>query len=155
MSKIILLDSRPLGLITNPRQNVEAESCKDWMQNLLAEGNRVLVPEIIDYEVRRELLRAAKWTGLAALDETKLRIGFLPLTTSAMQQAAAFWALARNTRRQTADNLALDTDMILAAQAATLDPAQWGLSGADVVIAPSNVGHLNRFANAQEWQDIS
>lgn len=72
-----------------------------------------------------------------------------------MLQAAALWALARQTRLPTADNLALDADMILAAQAATLNSGDWGLPGARVIIATSNVVHLARFAPAQEWQTIS
>lgn len=154
MSRIVLLDSRPLGLVTNPRQNAEAVACKNWMQGHLAKGNRVLVPEITDYELRRELLRASKSAGLLALDHTKVTLGYVPLTTAAMQQAAAFWAQARQMRLPTAPDLALDADVILAAQAATLDPATWGLPGAEVIIATSNVGHLSRFTSVREWQDV-
>ena len=155
MSLIVILDSRPLGLITNPRQNAEADACKVWMQGLLDRGNRVLVPEITDYELRRELLRADKAAGLLALDRTKITLGYVPITTAAMQQAAEFWAQARRMRLPTAPGLALDADVILAAQAATLDPNVWGLPDAGVVIATSNVGHLSRFTDAREWPDIA
>lgn len=152
--RIVLLDSRPLGLATNPRANPEATACKLWLQRLLQVNHLVLIPEITDYEVRRELLRAGKIGGLSNLDTLKSR-GYLPLTTAAMLQAAAFWAEARRQRLQTADNLALDADMILAAQAATLDPAAWAMPEAEVVIATSNVSHLARFTRAQEWQTIT
>lgn len=154
MSRIVILDSRPLGLITNPRQNAEADACKVWMQGLLDGGDRVLVPEITDYELRRELLRADKAAGLLALDRTKITLGYVPITTAAMQRAAEFWAQARRMRLPTAPDLALDAGMILAAQAATLNPEVWGLPDADVIIATSNVGHLSRFADAREWPDI-
>jgi len=72
---------------------------------------------------------------------------YLPLTTAAMRQAAAFWAEARNARRQTADDKALDGDVILAAQAVTLP-----VPGA--VIATTNVGHLGRYAPAEVWRNI-
>lgn len=124
MTKIVLLDSRPLGLVTNPKRGADADACKAWMQGLLAAGHRVLVPEIADYELRRELLRAGKIIGLRALDALQVSLGYLPITTAAMLQAAAFWAQARQTRLQTADNLILDADMSLAAQAATLAPAE-------------------------------
>ncbi len=52
---------------------------------------RVVVPEIADYEVRRELLRANKVKGVAQLDALARLIKYLPLTTSAMRQAAVFW----------------------------------------------------------------
>jgi len=48
----------------------------------------------------------------------------------------------------------LDADVILAAQAATLDPAAWGMAGARVVVATVNVGHLGRFVEARAWQAI-
>jgi predicted nucleic acid-binding protein len=110
-------------------------------------GSRVLVPEIADYEVRRELLRANKARGLARLDALADLLEYLPLTTAAMRQAAVFWAQARQQGRPTADDKALDGDVILAAQAMTL-------GAADVVIATTNVGHLSRFAPAALWPDI-
>ncbi|HWS84832.1 MAG TPA: hypothetical protein VN207_11310 [Ktedonobacteraceae bacterium] len=49
----------------------------------------------------------------------------------------------------TADNKALDGDVILAAQAAVL-----AAQGYEVVIATGNVNHLSRLANAREWRHI-
>ena len=83
-------------------------------------------------------------------DPLAARIGYLPLTTAAMRQAAEFWAQARQQGRPTADPHALDADVILAAQAATLDPGR-----DQVVIATMNVSHLAHFADAREWQGIS
>lgn len=153
--KIVLLDSHPLGLLTNPKAAPENVGCVAWLERLLAARHQFLVPEITDYELRRELLRANKAAGLKKLDDLKTAVGYLPITTDAMLQAAAFWAQARQTRLQTADNLTLDADMILAAQATTLNPASWLRPGAAVVIATSNVGHLARSAPAQEWSDIA
>ena len=107
----------------------------------------MLVPEVADYEVRRALLRANKARGLARLDALAALLEYLPLTTAAMRQAAVFWAQARQQGRPTADDKALDGDMILAAQAMTL-------GATDVVIATTNVGHLSRFAPAALWLDI-
>ncbi len=92
MSRIILLDAGPLGLVTNPRAATENHECNLWLQTQLRRGVRVLVPEIADYEVRRELLRAGKSRGLARLDALQQSIGYIPLTTDVMRQAAAFWA---------------------------------------------------------------
>lgn len=150
-----MLDSRPLGLVTNPKENAEATACKIWLQEMLVADNRVLVPEIADYEVRRELLRAGKAGGVRALDALKTTLGYVPITTAAMLQAAAFWAMARQSRMQTAPDLALDGDVVLAAQAATLDPAEWDMIGANVVIATANAAHLARFTAASEWAAIA
>jgi predicted nucleic acid-binding protein len=108
---------------------------------------RVLVPEIADYEVRRELLRANKAQGIAQLDALARLLEYLPITTVAMRRAAMFWAQARQLGQPTAGDKTLDADMILAAQAVTLGTP-------DVVIATTNVGHLARFAPAALWHEI-
>ena len=148
MSQVVLLDTGPLGLVTNPRRSPQSVACAQWLQTLVARSFRVLVPEIADYEVRRELLRAKKEKGLARLDALISRLDYLPITTATMRQAAVFWAQARQQGRPTADDKALDGDMILAAQAMTI-----GIT--DVVIATTNVGHLSRFAPAALWPDIT
>ena len=91
----ILLDAGPLGLITNPRPSPQAIACRQWLDDWLARGHLARVPEITDYELRRELLRARKTAGLRYLDDLAARIGYLPLTTATMRQAAAFWAYLR------------------------------------------------------------
>jgi predicted nucleic acid-binding protein len=118
---------------------------------LRSAGVAVRVPEIADYEVRRELLRAGKPKGLGRLDDLKQALGYLPLTTETMLLAAQFWADARNQGQPTAPDLALDADVILAAQAAVLER---GEDGANVVVATTNVGHLSRFVSAKRWEQI-
>ena len=147
---IVLLDSGPLGLVTNPSGTAESLRCKQWLVGLLGQGMRALVPEITDYEVRRELLQASRMRGLARLDQLKMTIGYVALTTETMLQAAEFWAQARRQGKPTAPDLALDGDVILAAQAVLLARQERD----SVVIATTNVGHLSRFAPAQHWQDI-
>jgi predicted nucleic acid-binding protein len=156
----VLLDAGPLGLVTNPRRSPQSVACAQWLQGLAARGSRVIVPEIADYEVRRELLRANKMAGLARLDALVGLLEYLPLTTAAMRQAAWFWAQARQQgqptaddkaldgSQPTADDKALDGNVILAAQAITLGVM-------DIVIATTNVGHLSRFAPAALWLDIT
>ena len=61
---VISLDSGPLSLVTFPKPAAEADACKRWLADRLAAGARVVVPEIVDYELRRELLRAGKVEGL-------------------------------------------------------------------------------------------
>ena len=54
MSEVVLLDTGPLGLVTNPRRSQQSVACAQWVQALVVRGRRVIVPEIADYEVRRE-----------------------------------------------------------------------------------------------------
>ena len=118
MSQSVFLDSGPLGLVTKrPGQSAEVDACQFWLRTLLDNGRDVYVPEITDYEVRRELVRLNQVAGLARLDTLLLTLEYLPLTTSAMRRAANLWAQARNNRWATAAPQALDGDVILAAQA--------------------------------------
>ena len=54
MSLIVLLDAGPLGMITNPKSSAENEACKNWLAGLAYNGVDMVIPEIADYEVRRE-----------------------------------------------------------------------------------------------------
>ena len=117
MSLIVLLDAGPLGMISNPKSSSDNEACKNWLAHLAYKGVEVVIPEIADYEVRRELLRAGKERGLGRLDALKGMLGYAPITTPVMLKAAQFWASARKMGRQSADDASLDADMILAAQA--------------------------------------
>ncbi|AFY61416.1 type II toxin-antitoxin system VapC family toxin [Synechococcus sp. PCC 6312] len=110
-------------------------------------GTTVIIPEIADYELRRELLRANKEEGLKRLDELIKLVEYLPICTLAMRQAAQLWAQARQQGQPTAHDKNIDADMILIAQAKTL-------SARNVVIATTNVRHLSRFINAEIWPNI-
>lgn len=150
MSTVIVLDTGPLGLVTNPRAEGENLRCSLWMTDLLSRGVQFVLPEIADYELRRELIRANKQRGLERLDGLKSTIEYAPITTRAMLSAAEFWAAARARGQATADDLSLDADVILAAQATVLERQPED----DVIIATTNVGHLSRFARAEHWTAI-
>lgn len=68
MSDVLFLDSGPLGLITQPQRSHEVIAITDWLKDCLRAGARVLVPAIVYYEIKRELLRANKANGIARLD---------------------------------------------------------------------------------------
>lgn len=122
---------------------------REWAQVVVTAGYRLVVPEIADYEVRRELLRAEKPAGLSRLDGLKEIFDYLPLTTESMQLAARLWAEARNVGWPTAADPALDSDVILAAQALVLAQREAG-----IVIATTNPDHLERYAPARLWRAI-
>ncbi|MEG4004608.1 nucleic acid-binding protein [Microcoleus sp. Pol11C1] len=150
MSRIVFLDSGPLGIVTNPKATSPLyQEGKLWLQSLPLKGYIVMLPEIADYEVRRELIRAGKPARIRRLDELKSQIPCRHLTTEVMLLAAQLWADARRRGRPTAEANALDGDVILAAQA-ILEASE----GNEVVIATTNVGHLSQFIDAREWQLI-
>lgn len=147
VKRVIILDTGPLGLVTNPKRSPQSVACAQWLQTLIHAGIRVILPEIADYEIRRELLRANKIKGIEKLDILGSLLEYLPITTNAIRQAAVLWAQARQKGQPTAGDNTIDGDMILIGQAMTL-----GVS--DFIIATTNVGHLSRFITADIWPNI-
>ncbi len=146
MSRFILLDTGPLGLLAHPRAFAAIEQ---WIAARADDGSLVAIPEIADYEVRRELIRMGRARGIQRLDVLKADLIYVAITTTAMLRAAEYWAHARAIGRPTAEPAALDGDVILAAQATVLANA-----GHDVVVATDNVDHLSLFVAAARWQEI-
>ena len=91
MIRAVILDAGPLGRITHPRRNIEIET---WLEGLLISGVAVFLPEIADYEVRRNLLLEGLTNSISRLNELKAALTYLPLNTDVMLRAAEFWAEA-------------------------------------------------------------
>jgi predicted nucleic acid-binding protein len=151
VARVVVLDAGPLGLASKPRGKPDGDACRAWLRTLDAAGVRLVVPEIADYEVRRELLRSGATAGIARLDRLASGLEYDPITTPAMRRAAELWALVRQAGTPTADPRALDADCILAAQASLL-----GGPGDTVTIATENLGHLSRFpgVSAALWPSV-
>lgn len=141
MNEAMVLDAGVLSEAAHPRKNQEFAR---WFDHVLAIGTKVIIAEIADYEVRRELLRAEKEDGLRRLDLLKNTLTYLPLTTNAMLRAAQLWAVARKHGRPTADPKELDCDVILAAQALEVE----------AIVITDNVGHLSLFVEAKNWREL-
>jgi predicted nucleic acid-binding protein len=141
MNRPIILDAGPLGRIAHPRPNQDIAL---WLQQVLIAGVEVIIPEIADYEVRRNLLLTGLNKSIERLDLLKGSLVYLPLNTRIILRAAELWAEARKSGYPTADPKELDGDVILAAQALE----------AGAVVATENIGHLSRFVEAKHWRDI-
>ena len=85
---ILILDTGPLGLITNPKESDDGRRCKAWVWSALGTGSRVVVPDVVDYEIRRELIRAGKAKGLARLDSLVDELERAPVDLRVWQLAA-------------------------------------------------------------------
>jgi predicted nucleic acid-binding protein len=142
----ILLDSYPLGALSHPTPDV---GIVKWAAACQIAGHQIYVPEVIDYEVRRELLRARKYSGVRNLDALKAAFRFLPISSPAMLLAADLWSQSRQSGLPTGDPKKLDIDVILAAQSLTL-----GVPTGDLVVATSNISHIARFVPADLWNAI-
>jgi predicted nucleic acid-binding protein len=149
--RTIILDSGPLGLIVHQRLAPLVVGCRAWIGRHLAAGADVIVPAIVGYELRRELLRLHHARSIALLDTfiSAEPNRYLPLMDSHLRHAAQLWADLRMQGRSTADPHAIDIDVILAAQVLSL-----GLPQADFVVATSNVSHFRVLVPAENWQAI-
>lgn len=141
MSKPWVLDTGPLGRLTHPAPNAEIVR---WLEEQLARGASVMIPEIADYELRRNLLLEGLTRSVARLDKLKSVLPYLPLTTDTMLHAAELWAKARQRGHVAADRQALDGDVILAAQAAAVGGR----------VATENLGHLASLVEAHDWRTV-
>jgi hypothetical protein len=115
-------------------------------------GHRLIVPGIIDYEVRRELIRLGNQRALLRLNQLPKKLGFHAVSSEVLQRAAHCWAEARLNGKPTADWHSLEVDMILAGHAATIGEQH---SLEQVLIATTNVQHLRHFADARDWASIT
>jgi predicted nucleic acid-binding protein len=149
VSDVLFLDSGPLGLITQPQRSQEVIAITDWLKDCLHSGARVLVPAIVYYEIKRELLRANKVNGIARLDAfvNAAQDRYVPLRDEVLRFAAELWARSRQAGRPTAASTSLDIDVLLAAQALRI--------GGTPVIATTNEKHLSQFVSALHWTDIN
>ncbi|ACK69768.1 conserved hypothetical protein [Gloeothece citriformis PCC 7424] len=153
---IVILDSSVLGMVINP--NIEQiNQCEEWFYSLLARGITVYSSDICDYEVRRSLIldkiNRNKLTskGIEKLNDLRDTITFLPLTSTLMLEAAECWAEVRRQGLPTADEKNIDADMIIC--------AQWRLLKKEypnrtIIIATTNIRHLNILAEAEKWENI-
>lgn len=81
----VVLDTGPLGKISHPRPNREIAH---WLEGLLRQGVTIYIPEIADYEVRRELIRAGLHESIRRLDGLKRVLNYLPINSDVMLKAA-------------------------------------------------------------------
>jgi predicted nucleic acid-binding protein len=136
----LLLDTSVVGWICHPRRHAEV---RRWLATALR-AHEILVSEVADYELRRELLRIGARRSLQRLDELGRELRYLPVTTSTWRAAARLWARQRQAGRPGAGSEALDGDVLVAAQALA--------ENATVVTA--NARHFEGLVSALEWQEV-
>ena len=154
MPRAIFLDTFPLSSVGKVMKTgtSETEKCQSWVLSCLAVGHKIYVPEISYYECIRELKRLNAKVQIAKIKAFCGAVSdrLIPINSSHLELASDFWATARQTGKPTANDQALDGDMILCAQAISL-----GIPDSDFVIATTNVAHLSPFAPADLWQNIT
>jgi len=150
---IVLLDSSPLGMLTNPNNTNKTKAITKWAISLRRAKVSIIVPEICDYELRRSLIRRNNQKAISKLDYLNRNFGYLVLDTKTLQLAARFWADLRNKGLATTGDKELDCDVILAAQAVIVSQKPENI-GERVIIASENLKHITRLADADTWKNI-
>lgn len=143
MPKAIILDTGPLGRITHPKPKPNREIAI-WFKKVLRTETIVFIPEIVDYELRRNFLLEGMKEAIKRLDQLEDELIYLPLDTEIMLKAAELWAFMRRQGKPSADPKALDGDVILAAQALKVN----------ATVITENISHLKLMVAAKNWKEL-
>jgi len=136
----LLLDTAVLGEVCHPRKYADVRT---WLARAVAHHD-VLISEVADHALRRELLRIGSHRSLGRLDELTRELTYVPMATSTWRAAAKLWATLRNAGTVPAASHALDGDVLIAAQALA--------EGASVVTP--NVRHFEAIVPALAWRAV-
>lgn len=157
---IVILDSNILTLLVTPldeklsedeKLTKEIHQCTKWFERLLSKGARIIVSDICDYEVRRELIRI-KSKSVQELDNLRDLIEFKPVTFAVLEKAAELWAEARYLSQSNKIKENIDVDCILAAQWCLLKEQY---PGRKVIIATKNIKDFQRVTDCDVWSNIT
>ena len=148
----LMLDTGILGRLFHPKKRVN-QPVVAWLDHLLGETTTtdvIYLPEIAYYELRRKLahLLRKQQESTQSLDRLDLlceQLAFLPFTRETIREATELWADARTKGMPTASDAALDGDVILAAQARSVD----------AIVITTNRKHLEQFVTTKEWHEIT
>lgn len=132
----LILDTSVLGWACHPRKHGDVRA---WLRRAVL-VHEILVSEVADYELRRELIRIGATRSLARLDELGRELVYVPATTATWRSAARLWAVLRQSGFVTAPPEALDADVLIAVQAKS--------------VVTSNVSHFEKVVRAMEWHRI-
>jgi toxin FitB len=146
--KAVVLDSTPLGQITHPKSDPQV---KLWLNSLNQPDINLFIPEIIDYELRRQLLLDNRKKSLERLDAL-IKNRLIALDRNCLLMACELWAWIRKQGLPTADKLSLDGDVILVAQSLSLKK-----NYNEIIIVTENIKHISRFSShglvVVEWSE--
>ena len=153
MSSTLVLDATPVSQLAHPS---EFPGIREWLQDVLATGRRVVLPEVSDYEARRGFAyqctkhpnnRKAR-RRISRLDELGASLYYAPVSTEQMRRAADVWGDARAKGLTFGPPKALSADAILIAQAESFGDRR------SVTVITSNAAHLSPYVKAKRWQDF-
>lgn len=135
----LLLDTGVVGQICHPRKH---QDVRRWFADAVAQ-HELLISEVADYELRRELIRIGATRSLTRLDELARELRYVPVTTATWRSAANLWAWLRRTGRPGAADAGLDGDVLIAAQAIA----------EQATVVTTNPRHFEPLVRAIRWDE--
>ncbi|MEB3309761.1 MAG: hypothetical protein VKJ02_05970 [Snowella sp.] len=153
---IILIDSGVLGILSNPNESAINIKCEEWLYNKIVKGCTILSSQICKYEVKKSLLLVQEKTsftvsGTQKLTELENLIDFIDVKASDIEIACQLWVQSIVKGIQVAPSMDINFDIIICAQFRRLELEN---PGREVVIATTNLRHLQRFAKADLWENL-
>lgn len=157
---IVVLDSNVLGLLATPdksvafedeRESTEIYRCTEWLYRLLSRGVRVVIPDICDYEVRRELIRIDS-SSIEHLNSLRELLDCREVTFDILEHAAKLWAESRKISQPNTVQENIDVDCIISAYCHILEQEN---PGREVILATKNIKDFQRTTKCAHWQDIT
>jgi predicted nucleic acid-binding protein len=152
MKRVALIDSGPLNEIVKPQPSVDVSR---WLKFIDEKRIAIRVPEIIDYELRREIVLQCligtndSYKSLHKLNKYRQTKRFISINPSVtLTDACEIWAKLREKGQGTSDNKNIDVDVILAAQAISMKN-----DFDEVIIVTGNLSDIQRFCylDIQVW----
>lgn len=146
-----------LGEVASPARGQEVKECKVWFEKLLARGAYFVTSDICEYEVRRSLvletIKGKEVEGIRLLEDLRAEgaVEFLPVDRNVLFISSQIWAESQISGQPLTDPEKLGIDAIVCAHWQILNEEN---PGRYVIIATTNLRHLDRLAEAEELQNI-
>lgn len=146
MSRVAVIDSGPLGEII--KRHPSADTIR-WIEFINENKIALRIPEIIDYETRRELIlqglkgNIESYKSISNLTKYRQTNRLIPLEPSiTLTDACELWADLRFNSQPTADRKNIDVDVILVTQALSMKK-----DFDEIIIVTGNLSDLRRFSH--------
>ncbi len=139
-----LLDTNIVSALCAPSHKNNQELAKKLVIHFDRVAPRLLLSQLVDYEVRRGLLYKQATTGLQRLNKLVSTMELLIITTEHWNKAADLWVKARQMGRPTAGDNSMDADCILAAQALV----------ENAIVITQNTRHFDHLVKCIRWEDL-
>lgn len=143
-SNSYLLDTNIASALCAPSHKKNQELAKKLITHFDRVAPRLLLSQLVDYEVRRGLMHKNATKGLQRLDSLVSTMELLIVTKEHWDKAAELWVKARKMGRPTAGDNSMDADCILAAQAFV----------EHAIVITQNTRHFDHLVECTRWEDL-